>query len=280
MRRRELDELVRCRQVRRVLHDVYVDAALPDTVELRVSAAARVVTPGCVFCDRTAAWLHGVDVLDYHELDVLPPLECVVLPDRHRVERRGCRGGERDLAPDDVMVLGDVRVTTPLRTALDLGCGLPRSAALAAMDGFARLHGVTPALLTASLPRFRGRRHVVQLRGLVPLVDGRAESPGESRVRLAIHDDDLPAPVPQHWVSEHGAPVFRLDLAYPKHRIAVEYDGADWHDLTDDQRESDARRRDWLRERGWTVIVVSRSGLSRAGRTGWLTDLRVALRLT
>ena len=38
-----------------------------------------VVVPGAVFVDRTAAWLHGVDVLDYRELEVLPPVECVVL---------------------------------------------------------------------------------------------------------------------------------------------------------------------------------------------------------
>ena len=29
------------------------------------------VTPGAVFCDRTAAWLHGVDVFDYRELEIL-----------------------------------------------------------------------------------------------------------------------------------------------------------------------------------------------------------------
>lgn len=72
--------------------------------------------------------------------------------------------------------MAGVRVTTPLRTALDLGCLLRAREAIAALDAFARLHGIPTALLTAELPRFKRRRGVRQLRTLVPLVDGRAES--------------------------------------------------------------------------------------------------------
>ena len=123
--RRHVDELVRTRQLRRILRNVSVDARVPDSLELRAQAAGLVLTSQGVFVDRTAAWLHGVDILDYRELEILPPLECVVLRDRSRIERPECVGGERDLAPYDVMRLSGVRVTTPLRTALDLGCLLP-----------------------------------------------------------------------------------------------------------------------------------------------------------
>jgi hypothetical protein len=277
--RHEIDELLRVRGLRRVLHNVYVSADLPDTVTLRVQAAGLVVTPGSVFCDRTAAWLHGVDVFDYRELEILPPLEVVVLRDRHRVERRGCDGGERDLAPYDIMTLGNVRVTTPLRTALDLGCSLPRGSALAALDMFMRLHGVTLLMLEQSLPRYKGRRGVVQLRSLVPLADPRSESPGESIVRLAIHDDDLPLPEPQWWVFDMDVAKYRLDLAYPKHRVAVEYDGEEFHERTDEQKRADDDRREWLRRKGWTVIVVKRGALGAGSRKAWLRELRHALGL-
>lgn len=276
--RYHIDNLLTARLVRRVLHNVYVDARLPDTLEQRVAAATLVVTRGGVFCDRTAAWLHGIDVLDYRELEILPPLEVVVLPQHHRVERRGCAGGERDLAPYDIELLGGVRVTTPLRTALDLGCLLPRGGALAALDMFMRTKAVTRSTLEASLPRYRGRRGVVQLRELVALADPRSESPGESRVRLAIHDADLPPPEPQWWVVEQGVPIYRLDLPYPKHRVAVEYDG-EWHESTPQQRAADERRRDWLRRRGWTLIVVKRGELAIETRGVWLRELRAALRL-
>ena len=274
----QIAELVRCRTIRRVLRNVYVACDVPDTVEVRAAAAALAVVPGAVFVDRTAAWLHGVDVFDYRELEVLPPVECVVLRDRSRIERPECVGGERDLAPSDVMRVHGLRVTTPLRTALDLGCVLPRPDALAALDMFARVHGVTRAELEVSLERYRRRRGVVQLRSLVPLVDGLAESARESRTRLAIIDDGLPVPRLQHWVEEHGVPLFRLDLAYPRHRVAVEYDGAEWHDRTDEQRDADRLRRRWLADNGWTVIVVRRGDFAPGRRTRWLDELRAALR--
>jgi hypothetical protein len=276
--RREVDEKVRVGQLRRILRNVYVDSRVPDSLGLRACAAGLVLTSQGVFVDRTAAWLHGVDILDYRELEILPPLECVVLRDRSRIERPECVGGERDLAPQDVMRVVGVRVTTPLRTALDLGCVLRRPDALAAMDMFARLHGVTREHLEASLPRYRRRRGVVQLRGLVPLVDGLSESSGESRTRLAVHDAGLPPPVLQHWVHHHGEPLFRLDLAYPKHRVAVEYDGEDWHDRTQEQRDADRARRTWLEQHGWTTIVVCKGDFSPEGLTRWLGDLRDALR--
>ena len=276
--RRHVDELVRTRELRRILRNVYVDARVPDSLDLRAQAAALVLPSHGVFVDRTAAWLHGVDILDYRELEILPPLECVVLRDRSRIERPECVGGERDLAPYDLMRVYGVRVTTPLRTALDLGCVLRRPDGLASLDRFARLHGITREHLEASLPRYRRRRGVVKLRGLVPLVDGRSESTGESRTRLAVHDAGLPPPVPQHWVLHHGEPLFRLDLAYPKHRVAIEYDGEQWHDRTQEQRDADRARRTWLEQHGWTVIVVRKGDFSPEGLTRWLGELRDALR--
>ncbi len=273
-----LEVLLHDGTVRRVLHGVYQRRDAPETFESRLAAAALVITPGAVFCDRMAAWLHGVDIFAYRELEILPPLECVVLRGRARIERPQCDGGERDLASYDVMELGGIRVTTPLRTALDLGCKLRRPDGLAALDMFARLHGITQADLWRSLPRYRGRRGVVRLRGLVPLVDARAESPGESRTRLVIHDAGLPDPVPQFWVHDRGVPIYRLDLAYPKSRVAVEYDG-EWHELTTEQRSADHARREWLRRQGWVVIVVRRGELGFEGAVHWLEDLRSALKI-
>ena len=48
----------------------------------------------------------------------------------------------------------------------------------------------------AEIGRFRGFRGVVQLRCLAPLGDGRAESPGESALRLHWYDAGLPTPEP------------------------------------------------------------------------------------
>ncbi|MXI40516.1 hypothetical protein GRW07_24960, partial [Escherichia coli] len=124
-----------------------------------------------------------------HELACIPPLEVFVLRGRKRVQRSEARGGARDLLPEDVVEVEGVLVTTPLRTALDLSCRLRRYEALAALDAFARQHGLTPRELALELARrYRRRRGVVQARELVALVTSLAESAGESFTRLAIHD--------------------------------------------------------------------------------------------
>jgi hypothetical protein len=266
--------------VRRVLLGVYLRADQPDSVENRAACASLVIAPGSVLRDRTAAWLHGVDVFTHPEHEILPALETCVARFRAPSDRCGIDGGTRDLAPEDTVVIHGVRVTTPLRTALDLGCNLRRRDALAALDQFMRAFGLTREQYAAEAVRFFRRRGVVQLRRLIPLADPRAESPRESWTRLEIIDAGLPAPEPQYWIEIDGVPTYRLDLAYPRHRIVIEYDGQEFHDRTPEQREHDERRRAWLARNGWTIIVVRRGDFSGAGLDRWLAELRTALRST
>ena len=269
----DLAQLVREHAVRRILTDVYIPWHEPDTLENRALAAALVVPAHAVAVDRTAAWLWGVDVRKPWQLDVAPPVEFFALRGHARLRRGGVRSGERDLAPRDVTSVGGVRLTVPVRTALDLACAPGPYEALAAMDGLARVQGVTVEELLRELPRYRRRRGVVQARRLVPLVDGRAESAGESFTRLAIVDSGLPVPQPQVWVLESGVPKFRLDLAYPRLKICIEYDGEAFHSSRE-QREADRLRRTWLREHGWKVIVVRKDDFKGAALDSWLRELR------
>lgn len=273
--RNRLRSLVADGTVRRLLTDVYVAAATPDTIDLRVAAATLVIDPGHVAVDRTAAYLHGIDSYVYAETAVLPPVETCALRGNHPTERLGIAAGTRTLAAADVMVLCGVRVTTPLRTSLDLGCRLQSRDAMACMNGFARDHGVDAAALSVELPRFRGRRGVRQLRQLAPYVDARLESARESWVWLEICRSGLPRPVPQYWIEIGGRPTYRLDLAYPHHRVAVEYDGA--HHLDPRQAARDHERLTWLREAGWTVIVVRAGDFTGHRLDRWLGRVRQAL---
>lgn len=264
--------------LRRVLRGVYVRADVDDSVEVRAAAAALVVGPTSVVTDRSAAWIHGVDVFTYAEHEVLPPIESCVVRWKSRTRREGVDGRTRDLSVHDIMVIGGVRVTTPLRTALDLGCNLRRRDALASLDQFMRLHGLTHEELGREALRYFRRRGVVQLRRLIPLADGHSESPRESWTRLEIIDAGLPVPELQVWVDVDEVPTYRLDHAYPKHRVAIEYDGDEHHMRTREQKRHDAERRAWLRDHGWTVIVVRKGDFTGAGLDRWITELRSALR--
>ena len=262
--------------LRRISHGVYAPATSPSTLTERATAIASASAPGNVAVDRTAAWLHGIDTHSWAESQTEPPLEFCAPPGSIRIERADIRGRHRTLHPSDVMLLHGVAVTTPVRTALDLGCVLRRREALAALDAFARLHDVTAADLRLNLDRYRGRRGVVQLRELIDYMDPRAESPRESWLRLAIIDASMPIPEPQVWVAIDGEPTYRVDLAYRLARVAVEYDGAEFH-TTVEQRVRDERRRRDLRRLGWKVIVV-REGDFQADRIDlWLGQLREAL---
>jgi Protein of unknown function (DUF559) len=274
--RSRLNSLVLERRVRRVVHGVYADASLPDTLDNRIAALHKVMRPHVVVCGRTAAWLYGVDMLSYAELEILPGAETCVLPTQNRMRHADCKGARRELSSSDVVRLGALCVTSPLRTALDLGCGLRRRDALAALDWFLRLEYFDQSALLGELSRFARRRRVVQLRELVALADGRAESPGESWTRISLIDEGLPAPELQWRVIHNGRELFRLDLAYHKHKVCVEYDGEEFHD-TPEARAHDEARRAWLRAHGWIVIVVRKEAFAADARLAWVSEVRTAL---
>lgn len=249
----QLRMLVTAGYVRRVLRGVYAVAQVRDDIGFRATALGLVVPRSAVVTDRTAAWLHGVAILPRSAPYVPPPVS-VFQTAGTRVRRPEVDGGLRTLEDDDVTVIGGIQVTTPLRTALDLGRLLWRFHALAALDGFARI-GVSRAAMAAEAERFKGYRGVVQLRALLPLVDGRAESAGESALRLHWHDVLLPTPELQFWVQDDcGIDLYRLDLALPALGYAAEYDGEEYHG--EEQERHDAERRAWLsEERHWVVEV-------------------------
>jgi hypothetical protein len=256
----QLRRLVEEGYVRRVLPGVHVAAQTPDTVLTRARALAMVVHPAAVVTDRTAAWLHGVEILPRSRMPEVPPLQVFHRPG-HRLKGVGLASGERLLAPEDVVRLDGIRVTSPLRTALDLGRLLWRFDALAALDGFLR-NGLDHDELLAGVDRFAGYRGVVQLRVLAPLADSRAESAAESALRLHWEDAGLPRPVPQ-LALDGGA--FRLDLALPALRYAAEYDGAEFHS-SDADRDHDLRRRLTIsREHGYRFGIFTADDLYRAG---------------
>jgi hypothetical protein len=271
-----LSQLVERGEVVRVMRDVYVPAGVPDGIALRAAAAALIAPPHAVLVDRTAAWVWAGDAMRPWALDEPPRLDLFVLRGHKRITRAEAGGGERDLSPRDITQVNGMAVTTPVRTSVDLACGSPPYDAIAALDALSRAAGLTAFELMAELPRHRGRRGVVQARRLVPLVDSRSESSGESFTRLAIHDAGLPRPTPQYWVYVRGIPTFRLDLAYPRHKICVEYDGQEHHSSESD-RLGDQRRRAWLREHGWEVLVVTKDAFAGAALDHWLGQLRAAL---
>ncbi len=244
--------MVRSGLLRTVVNGVYAAAQAPDDTLMRARALALVIPPTAVVTDRTAAWLHGVDILPRTALTEAPPIDIVHVDDT-RVRRPEVDGRRRGLLQSDITVIHGVSVTTALRTALDLGRLLWRFDALAAIDAFLRI-GVPHELLMAEIGRFRGYRGVIQLRYLAPLGDPKSESVGESGLRLHWYDAGLPRPELQHWIcSDDGVPIYRLDISLPEIRYAAEYNGEEFHTRPEDA-EYDAERVAWLEDnRNWKI---------------------------
>jgi len=73
-----------------------------------------------------------------------------------------------------------------------------------------------------------------------------------------------------------GVPIFRLDLAYPRARIAIEYDGEEFHSSPED-KQADSERRASLEGHGWVVIVLDKNSFTDEALDAWINDVRRAL---
>ncbi|MGZ4612981.1 MAG: type IV toxin-antitoxin system AbiEi family antitoxin domain-containing protein [Kineosporiaceae bacterium] len=248
--------------LRRMLRGVHVAAQVPDTLELRCQALRLVAPTDAVAVDWTACWL-WTGVLRFGQQTEVPAVSLFRPAGRGRLRNKLSDSGERSFAPGDVNGLHGLRVTTPLRTAWDLGRLSHRDAAIGALDALLRHGAFTAGDLVHGVERFRRQRGVVQLRQLAPLADPRAESPGESVLRLRWLDlASLPPPEPQiSVVGPHGEELARIDLGVRELRLGVEYDGEEHH-TSEEQKRHDRERRGWLRQGyGWSIRGVDRGNV-------------------
>jgi hypothetical protein len=172
------------------------------------------------------------------------------------------------LLPDEVATSGGMRVTIPARTAYDIGRHtVGRIQALQRLDALANATRVTIEDVEAIATAHTGARGLHWLRRLLPLMDGGAESPQETDARLALIDAGLPAPKTQHVIrGRYGEFIARVDMAYKKVKVAIEYDGPQhWTDPIVRQRDIDKGYE--LNDLGWAVIRLSRDLLYYRGST-------------
>jgi hypothetical protein len=242
--------------LRRPLIGVYVGTQAGDSVRIRAASLMKIVPPDCVVCDRHAAWIHGAAMaLAPNEHVELRPISVFRPSGNGRLRNALADSGERNLQPRDITVVDGVQLTTPLRTAADLGRQRNRDRALAGLDVILRL-GVDRGELVQEIPRYRGMRWVTRLRELAPLADGRSQSPGESVLRLRWLDLSLPTPTPQVPVVLPGGRTIYLDVGNEELLFAGEYEGVEWHSSPEQRQHDRSRRLEAERHRNWLIEPV------------------------
>ncbi|WP_433655775.1 type IV toxin-antitoxin system AbiEi family antitoxin domain-containing protein [Nocardia sp. CA-128927] len=230
----------------RVFHGVYREAGTHPGPELRVEAARLSMgLPVLVAAYNTAAELHGFSIAESNATHVLG---VQLTRSKHLVVHQD------RLDPTQVAMVNEVSTTTAARTAIDTARTSRRMDALATLDTATRV-GLSLDELNHELARQHRRRGFRQAAELIDLVDGRAESPMESRTRLRCHDAGLPRPQPQLEVPTPDGPR-RLDLGWSQYRIGLEYDSVAWHSGLHAAAKDNARH-NHLATQGWTIFYAT-----------------------
>ncbi len=234
----------------RLHRDVYVRKGTCPSARSRALAASLWSGDSGTLSGLSAAAWHGTKWIDASR-----PAE--LIRSAHVHAPKGIVVRAETLAPDEVCLVDGRRVTTPARTAFDLGRRLPFDTAIEVIDALCNATGLTPAevlVVAQSHPHTRG---IVQLRRVLALVDGGAESLQETRTRLLLVRDGLPTPATQiRIVDVRGRFVARADLGWPEWKVIVEYDGEQhWTDPV--QRSRDIDRIAELEALGWRIVRVS-----------------------
>jgi very-short-patch-repair endonuclease len=232
----------------RLFPDTYVrrGADEPD-LGLRSLAAYRYVEGRGVLSGFSAAVLLGADCASEDT-----PAE-VTVPGGGQRENPGLHVHRSALGADEVRPCRGVLVTTPQRTAYDLGRRPGLVDAVVAIDALANACRFDPAEALEPAQRRPGARGSRDLRRAVALADRRAGSPMETRLRLILVLGGLPKPELQFPVQDEvRRRAVWLDLAYPEQRIGIEYEGADH--TRPERVLLDAGRYTRLVDAGWRIF--------------------------
>ncbi|MGQ0576128.1 MAG: DUF559 domain-containing protein [Pseudonocardia sp.] len=234
----------------RLLPDVHVAAGVDVDLRVRAFAAHALVGATGVLAGYAAAELLGASCAPGDA-----PAEVLLHPPRQRRSHPGLRVRRDVLGPGECTTVAGVVVTTPLRTAYDLGrWAACVTEAVVALDALVRYRELRLDRLNGLAGSHAPARGVQQLRAAVALARPGADSPMETRLRLALVHGGLPEPSMRHPVTVAGR-TFLLDLAYSELLLAIEYDGAEHR--TAERARRDLRREALLAAAGWTVLRFS-----------------------
>lgn len=230
----------------------YLPSELGDDLESRCAAVLDVV-PHAVLSHWTALGLHGIPV----PRESLEELDVIVRRGSTEPRRAGLRCHvSRQAVP--LVVVNGLPVTEPVPAWCDVAAvGATVAELVSAGDALWRTSLCAPDDIMTSLGCRPGRRGTARARLALELLDRRAESPMESVLRVVLVLAGL-APTGVNVDVRHsraGAFLARVDLAYGKARLAVEYDGDHHRDRA--QWQQDLLRRERLEADGWRVLVFT-----------------------
>jgi hypothetical protein len=245
----------------------------------RIRQVLPLLPDGAAVGGWAAAVLHGVTTPD-GESAAGEPLPVQLALSRQQTCRRttGVRTFRSDLADDDVVMVGDVPVTSLVRTGFDLARLDPRTVRAHSdrwslqestiwLDALLRDGGLDPAELIGYLEAHPKRLGARQAGRVLIRADGRSASPRETALRLLwTLDAALPRPevnVPIY--DRNGRLLGVADLLDAEAGLVGEYDGADH--ASPQRRSRDLLRTEGLEAVGLDVFRVTADDFARRADT-------------
>jgi predicted transcriptional regulator of viral defense system len=260
---------VRTRAWHRLRRGVYVPTARwlavagdPRARHLLLCAAAlAVLDPGPVLSHASAARFHRLVLPRGIDDDVR-----LTHADEWRCGR-GYRIAAAALPAEDVLDAGALRFTTVARTLVDCARDWSLTDAVVAMDAAMQERRVGRAAVEAAVLRQTHWVGIGAAARALGLADGRAESPLETRGRLALLQAGLPRPELQVELHGRGGFLGRVDAWYEEAAVAIEFDGRVKYAAPRDGRTPDAvlwdekRREDRIRDHDVRVVRLTQEDL-------------------
>ncbi|TFB70621.1 hypothetical protein E3O06_14290 [Cryobacterium glaciale] len=250
------------------------DGTRPASVIELAKAYSERMPAAHAFSHATAGIVQGLWLP--HRLEADRHLHVSVPAGARAPQMLGIVGHKRDVL--DIRRVGGLRVTSPLHTWIDVAPMLTRVELVAAADylcgGRDPMH--TPDELCAVTAELTGRRGCRALREAASLARAAVDSPQETRTRLFIVDDGIPEPVVNFVIRDSdGYFVARVDLAWPRFRVCVEYEG-DGHRTDQKQFRKDITRRERVEDQNWRMVRITDDDLTYGGQE-LLRRVRAAL---
>jgi hypothetical protein len=238
---------------------------------LLTRASYRAARADVVVSHSSAADLLGVPVWD--------------LPDVVHLTRTDGRGGRREagrvphrghLTVTDLTRRDGLWTVNGTRAALDCTLISDVEHSLVVVNGLLHARETTKAMLRHRMTTMNQWPNSLHTGLVISLSDKRCESVGETRSMHLCWAQHLPRPHPQYKIKDRsGRVIARVDIARPRHRVFMEFDGREKYlkfrrpgESVTDAVLREKRREERIRElTGWTCIRITWADLCDPERT-------------
>lgn len=224
-----------------------------------VHALLNSLTAGSVAVShQSALLLHGLPI---YGLDV-SKVHVTNLNRRMRL-MPGVTSHRGEVTAADLMTVDGVLMTNPARAVIETGCRASFESTVVAADAALRQGKVQPGEFGRLLDATVLWPGSPKARAAIRFTDGRSESVGESRLRILMADQGLPAPELQVEFADAAGQFARVDFYFPEFRTVVEFDGlVKYGDSAGEVVMREKAREDRLRALGLEIVRVTWADLA------------------